>query len=75
LNVAATVAYSLDLATLTSYTADGHFAIGIDPDCHYTDSSIVLSITYSPQSAPDAGSTAMLLGIALPVLALFRRSK
>jgi hypothetical protein len=75
LNVATTISYSLDLPTLISYAADGHFAIGIDPDCHYTDSSIVLSITYSPQSAPDAGSTVMLLGIALPVLGLFRRSK
>jgi hypothetical protein len=75
LNVAATVPYSLDLATLTSYAADGHFAIGIDPDCHYTVGSIVLSITYSPHSTPDAGSTVMLLGIALPVLGLFRRSK
>jgi hypothetical protein len=65
----------LNTTTLTAYAVDGHFAIGIDPDCHYTDSSIVLSITYSPQSAPDAGSTAMLLGIALPILALFRRSK
>ena len=75
LNVKTTIPYSLDLTTLISDAADGHFAIGIDPDCHYTDNSIVLSITYGPKSAPDAGSTVMLLGIALPFLGLFRRSK
>jgi hypothetical protein len=78
LNVAHNFSYSLDLTTLASYASDGHFAIGIDPDCHYTDSSIVLSITYGslpPQGVPDAGSTVMLLGIALPLLGLFRRAK
>jgi len=75
LNAPTTVPYSLDLATLNSYVADGHFAIGIDPDCHYTDGSVVLSITYSTRSAPDAGSTVLLLGIALPFLGLLRRPK
>ncbi len=78
LNVAQNLSYPVDTTTLTSYASDGHFAIGIDPDCHYTDTLIVLSITYDalpPQSVPDAGSTVMLLGIALPLLGLFRRSK
>ena len=78
LNVARNNSYNLDVTTLSTYLADGHFAIGIDPDCYYTDSSIVLNITYSslpPQGVPDFGSTAMLLGIALPLLGIFRRAR
>ncbi|MCX6866064.1 MAG: hypothetical protein NTV46_07560 [Verrucomicrobia bacterium] len=79
LNVAHNFSYALDLAMLTNYAADGHFAIGIDPDCHYTTSSIKLSITYDKPTpsgeVPDGGSSALLLGIVLPFLRLFRRSK
>ena len=81
LNIAHNFSYAVDLNTLTSYAADGHFAIGIDPDCHFTDSSIVLSVTYdttpiTPHNVvPDAGSTGLLLGIVLPFLHFFRRSK
>jgi len=79
LNVAHNLAYTLDLPTLDAYATDGHFAIGIDPDCYYKDSSIVLSITYdksmTPASVPDGGSTVLLLGLALPLLHMFRRSK
>ena len=72
LNVSHNFSYNLDLPTLKSFLADGHFAIGIDPDCHYTDSSIVLRLTYS---TPDAGSTAGLLGVPLLLLGLFRRMR
>jgi protein with PEP-CTERM/exosortase system signal len=78
LNKPQTFSYSLDPAILSSYAADGHFAIGIDPDCHYTDSSIVLSFTYAPndrQQVPDAASTAGLLALTLPLLGFFRRRK
>lgn len=81
LNVAHNPSYALDLATLQTYAADGHFAIGIDPDCYYTDSSIVLSVTYdtltsNTTSVPDSGSTSLLLGLTLPFLRLLcRRSK
>ena len=81
LNVAHNPSYALDLTTLKTYATDGHFAIGIDPDCYYTDSSIVLSVTYDTQQkpsgnpVPDGGSTALLLGLALPLLRIFRRPK
>jgi hypothetical protein len=78
LNKPQTFSYSLDPTTLVSYAADGHFAIGIDPDCHYIDSSIVLNITYAPndrQQVPDGSSTAGLLGLTLPLLGFLRRRK
>jgi hypothetical protein len=79
LNVAHNFGYDLDLTTLTNYASDGHFALGIDPDCYYKNSSIVLSITYNTPTTtgtvPDGGSTALLLGIMLPFLRFFRRSK
>jgi hypothetical protein len=75
LNTKATFSYNLDLATLTSYLSDGKFGIGIDPDCHYTDDSISLTITYAskPTNVPDATSTGLLLGSAFSLLALFRK--
>jgi hypothetical protein len=80
LNVNQTFGYALDVAMLTSYAADGHFAIGIDPDCHYKDTSIKLKITYNTPTptghgVPDGGSTALLLAMVLPFVRLFRRSK
>jgi hypothetical protein len=82
-NSARNFSYNLDLAMLTAYVADGHFAIGIDPNWNYTARSIVLTINYSstrnpPQPVhgiPDGGSTGMLLGLALLVLRSFRRVK
>jgi len=75
LNTKATFSYDLDLATLTTYLADGKFGIGIDPDCHYTDDSIKLTINYAsqPTHVPDAASTGVLLGSAFSLLAFFRR--
>ena len=81
LNVAQSFSYALDLAMLKTYAGDGHFAMGIDPDCYYKDTSIVLSISYDQlltpggSQVPDGGSTALLLGLALPLLRMFRRSK
>ena len=75
LNTKSTFSYNLDLSTLTSYLADGKFGIGIDADCHYTDDSIMLSITYGPKSqrVPEATSTGLLVGSAFSLLVLFRR--
>jgi hypothetical protein len=76
LNTKATFSYNIDLATLTSYLADGKFGIGIDPDCHYTDDSITLAITYGAtpsQHVPEVTSTGLLLGSTFSLLLLFRR--
>ncbi len=77
LNSKATFSYNLDLTTLGNYSADGKFGIGIDPDCHFADDSIVLTINYAvkPQGSlvPDTASTGMLLGSAFSLLALLRR--
>ena len=49
------------LAILNSYAVDGLFAIGVDPDCHYYNDGVSLSITYDdgqttvvPTPAPGA---------------------
>jgi hypothetical protein len=65
-----------DLTQLTSYLADGYFGFGIDPDCHYTDTSIQFNISTTTSHGvptPDAASTAMLLGAGLSCLGLLRR--
>jgi len=66
------------LAALNTDVADGEFGIGIDPDCHYTDNGICLTITTTDNgkphtTVPDAASTAMLLGLAFVGLGIFRR--
>jgi hypothetical protein len=68
LNQTRSFSYNLDLTTLSSYLADGKFGIGIDPDCVFKDSSIVLCINYGPtggQSVPDGGATAILFGATM----------
>jgi hypothetical protein len=77
----ATLSYilsSAQLVTLNAYIAAGGFSIGIDPDCHYTFSS--LSFTYTTATTPvphgnvpDAATTAFLMVISLAGLEVFRR--
>lgn len=66
----------LDL--LTTDIKSGFIDIGIDPDCHYYDSSIVLNITTDTRtnhiSVPDSTTTFGLLGISMLGLAMVRRT-
>jgi len=39
---------SSELATLNTYAADGIFGIGFDPDCHYWNEGITLTINTTP---------------------------
>jgi hypothetical protein len=53
-------------------SGDGDFGFGFDPDCHYFNNGITLTVT-----VPDGGSTLMFLGLALlaiPGLRRLRRS-
>jgi hypothetical protein len=54
-----------------SWLADGNFAFGFDPDCHYYNRGITLTITTAPRLsyAPVPGSTTLCaLGLALIVV-------
>lgn len=69
------------LATLASYISNGHtggssyadFGLGLDPDCHYYNTGVTLTIVTAPLSTPDSGATVLLLGAGLLSLGLFRR--
>ena len=52
----------------------GDFAFGFDPDCHYSNNGITLTITAIPASTPESPSI-MLLGSGLLVsMTLLRRN-
>jgi hypothetical protein len=53
--------------TLKSYVANGVLGLGLDPDCHYYNDGITLTIETAPEPV-----TAML---AVPALALLRRRR
>ena len=59
------------LLALQSYIANGHnIAFGLDPDCHFFNDGIRFKIV---TKVPDTGSTAILLGLAMVVLAWAQR--
>jgi hypothetical protein len=75
-NVTQNPVYTLttgQVSSLNSYLASngGSFDLGIDPDCHYTVSSIV--IKYNTSSIPDISATAFLLALGLLTVEIFRR--
>lgn len=67
------------LSTLVSYINNSTpsnkavFGFGFDADCHYYNDGVCFEITTAPQSVPDSGASAMLLGMSLLTLGLFRR--
>lgn len=64
------------LAALSSYAQDGIFDISLDPDCWYRFSGSC-NVTYDcqriPQSVPDNGLTAAMLGLPLIGFTFLRR--
>jgi len=62
------------LAALNTYDADGKFGIGIDPDCHFYNDGITLTLTASKASVPEPGMISML-GISILGMGLFARRK
>lgn len=71
------LSYSFDaneLATLNSWATDGKFGIGIDPDCHFYNDGISLTLTAKQISVPEPGILSMI-GVSLLGLGLFIRRK
>lgn len=68
---------STQLGWLNSFAADnGKFALGFDPDCHYYNDGVCLTITTGPSNGstvPDTGSSVLLMGASLIGLAALRR--
>ncbi|HZT21288.1 MAG TPA: VPDSG-CTERM sorting domain-containing protein [Verrucomicrobiae bacterium] len=64
------------LAVLNGYVNDGIFGIGLDPDCGFkTKGKCWITCNYGPVSAPDSGTTAILLGAALCGVVVLRRKR
>lgn len=67
---------STQLDWLNAFAADGKFALGFDPDCHYFNDGVSLVITTGSSNGltvPDTGSSVILMGASLIGLAALRR--
>jgi hypothetical protein len=65
---------STQLNTMATYTADGKFYLGFDPDCHYYNSGITFNVVTEHQSVPEP-STFLLLGLGLLLGFVFLRKR
>ena len=61
-----------DLTELIGYLGDGNFGLGFDPDCHFLNDGITLTLNTAPVPIPGAF---LLFGSGLIGLAGYRRKK
>ncbi len=59
-----------DLAMLGAFAEDGVFGVGFDPDCHYWNDGITLTIQTIPEPA-----TLLLLGLGVALAGIGRRRR
>ncbi len=62
-----------DLAALNLFAEDGRFALGFDPDCHYYNCGIELTITTG--EIPEPATMSLLALGGLPLLSRIRRRR
>ena len=58
------------IAKLMTFAGDGKFAMSFDPDCHYFNDGIKLSITTAPPAPPSVPEPASMLMMGAGLLAL-----
>jgi hypothetical protein len=63
-----------EVAALNTYLYDGLVAFGFDPDCHFFNDGVKLSLTTGP-ATPEPGTLALLGAAALAGLRLARRRR
>lgn len=63
-----------ELQSLQQYGADGKFGLGFDPDCHYYNDKIQLTVCFEPQlGVPEPATLLLLAGGAVPAFLKRRR--
>lgn len=61
------------LTSLNTYAADGRFALGFDPDCHFFNDGVSLDVTVSQVGSVPEPATMAIMGIGAVAVMLKRR--